>query len=304
MLKHLRWLMPAVALVVVLVVPRAASAQADPTYFKFNSGQGMQPIFEGWAKNADGSFSMYFGYINRNYVEELLLPVGPENNIQPGGPDRGQPTFFYPRIRRKAFSLTVPKDWGQREVVWSLTVRGKTEKAIGWMQPEWEIDPIYAGQALSPEKLKNKPPAMTVDAVLAVTLPSTLTLTATVIDDGLPVPRKDPPKQATGQETPPTLKPLPDAPEVPVNVPQIPADSARGGGGRNAPKGLLVTWIVWRGPAAVTFDPPAAFEVKDAKAVVTAKFTKAGTYVLRGRANDGALWDEKDVTVTVNGPSQ
>lgn len=301
MSKHLRWLMSAGAVVLVLAAPRGASGQADPTYFKFNSGQGIQPIFEGWSKNADGSFSMWFGYINRNYVEQLLLPVGAENSIQPGGPDRGQPTFFYARIRRKAFSVTIPKDWGQKELIWTLTLRGKPEKAIGWMQPEWEIDPIRAGQAASPEKLKNKAPTVTVDAAWTVTLPNTLTLTAAVMDDGLPVPRKDPRKQAVGQETPPTLKPLPDEPEIPNNVPGIPSNRAGGGGA--GPQGLRVSWIVWRGPAAVTFDP-ATVEVKDSKPVVTAKFTKPGAYVLRVTANDGDLSDEKQINVTVNGPSQ
>ena len=38
--------------------------------FKYNSGQGVQPIFEGWSHAPDGSFNMHFGYLNRNYVEE------------------------------------------------------------------------------------------------------------------------------------------------------------------------------------------------------------------------------------------
>jgi hypothetical protein len=60
---------------------------------------------------------------------------------------------------------------------------------------------------------------------------------------------------------------------------------------------------VWRGPSAVTFDP-ATVEVKDGKAIVTARFATPGVYVLRGRANDGELSDEKDVTVTVSGSPQ
>jgi hypothetical protein len=38
--------------------------------------------------------------------------------------------------------------------------------------------------------------------------------------------------------------------------------------------------------------------------VTTATFSRPGTYVLRAVANDGELTDQKDVTVTVNGPSQ
>jgi hypothetical protein len=298
MSNYQRGLMWAGALLVVLAASRGVSAQGnpEPLSFRFNSGQGVQPIFEGWAKNADGGFSMYFGYLNRNYVETLEVPVGPDNKIEPGVPDRGQPTFFYTRIRRMAFKVSVPKDWGKKELVWNLTVRGKTEQAVAWLQPEWEIDPINGGRVPTEEQKKNKPPTMTVNAPGTVTLPNTLTLDATVQDDGLPKPGKAP-RPAVGQETPPTLKPRPDQAELPVNLPQLGDTGLRRG--RAVPQGLIVNWIVWRGPAAVTFDP-ARVVVKDGKAVVTATFTKPGTYVLRGRANDGQYNDEKDVTVTVH----
>jgi hypothetical protein len=197
-----------------------------------------------------------------------------------------------------AFSVPVPKDWGKKELVWSVTVRGAAEKAVGWLQPEWEIDPIYFGKTRSAESLKNKAPKMVLDVPTTVTLPGTLKLAATVDDDGLLTPRKGPRPIAVGQETPPTLKPLPDQPEIPVNVPTI------GGRGRGpqGPQGLMVNWTVWRGPAAVTFDP-ATVPVKDGKAVSTATFTRPGTYVLRAIANDGELNDQKDVTLTVSGGS-
>ena len=291
------------ALLLVLATPYRASAQGnpDPFGFKFNSGQGLQPIFEGWAYNADGSVSMYFGYLNRNYVENLVVPVGPDNNFEPGAADRGQPTVFNTRIHRKEFNVKIPRDWGNKELTWSVTVRGITEKAVGWLQPEWQIDPIYAGKTRNAESLKNTPPSLAVDMPSAVTLPDKLTLAATVQDDGLPTPRKGPPRRAVGQETPPTLKPLPDQPEIPVNVPTVAGRGRQGGAA--GPQGLILNWIVWRGPAAVTFDP-ATVPVKDAKAVATATFTKPGTYVLRARANDGELTDEKEFTVVVNGPTR
>jgi hypothetical protein len=299
MSNHFRWLMWVGALIVVLAAPPRVSAQnPDPFGFRFNSGQGIQPIFEGWAKNADGSYNMYFGYMNRNFVETLEVPVGGENKIEPGQADRGQPTFFNTRIHRMVFKVAVPKDWGKKELVWSLTVRGKTETATAWLQPEWEIDPINQGKTLNEEQKRNKPPVMTVNVPTTVTLPSTLKLDASVQDDGLPTPPKGPRRQAVGQETPPTLKPLPDQPELPVNVPQI-VDANRGRG-RGGPQGLIVTWIVYRGPAQVAFDPTGAVAVKEGKAVVTATFTKPGTYWLRGRAFDGQLADEKDITVTVH----
>ena len=197
--------------------------------------------------------------------------------------------------------MKIPRDWGNKELTWSVTVRGITERAVGWLQPEWQIDPIYAGKTRNAESLKNTPPSLAVDMPSAVTLPDKLTLAATVQDDGLPTPRKGPPRRAVGQETPPTLKPLSDQPEIPVNVPTVGGRGRQGGAA--GPQGLIVNWLVWRGPAAVTFDP-ATMPVKDAKAVATATFTKPGTYVLRARANDGELTDEKEFTVVVNGPTR
>jgi hypothetical protein len=73
-----------------------------PTYIpqtKFASGQDVQPVFEGWLQNADGTFTMVFGYFNRNWEEELAIPAGPDNKLEPGDPDRGQPTNFLPRLQ-------------------------------------------------------------------------------------------------------------------------------------------------------------------------------------------------------------
>ena len=123
--------------------PRAGAAGEFTNNFKYNSGQGVQPVFEGWSWAPDGSINMHFGYLNRNYVEEPAIPVGPNNSIEPGGPDRGQPTFFYTRTQRNLFTVNVPKDWGKKgELIWTVTVNGKTERAVGWLQPEWEIDPV------------------------------------------------------------------------------------------------------------------------------------------------------------------
>src|SRR3954463_515672 len=80
---------------------------------KFNSGQDVQPYFEGWIKNADGSFDLVFGYFNRNWQEELAIPAGPDNAIEPGSPDRGQPTYFLPRRQGWVYRLRVPSDFGK-----------------------------------------------------------------------------------------------------------------------------------------------------------------------------------------------
>ena len=173
---------------------RSARAQQNEidNNFKFNSGQDVQPVFEGWSHAPDGGFAMHFGYLNRNWVQELSIPVGPANNIEPGGPDRGQPTFFYTRTQRNMFTVNVPKDWGKKELIWTITANGKTQKAIGWLQPEWEIDPAggaSTGGRTDQEARKNKPPTLTIDGAVsgdACRLRSRLTPRST--DDGLPKP--------------------------------------------------------------------------------------------------------------------
>jgi hypothetical protein len=300
MLKTLRWLVWPAVLVMVVAVPTIIGAQGnpDPTSFKFNVGQNVVPIFEGWAKNPDGSYAMWFGYYNRNYAETPVIPVGPENKLEPGAADRGQPTFFYTRTHRLGFSVNVPADWGKKELTWTLTVHGKTEKAVAWLQPEWEIDPLFGGKFQSPEAQKNQAPTMTLKAPSSAVAAKQTTLTASIVDDGLPV-LKPPPKIAVGQETPPTLVAPKDQPEIPVNVPTLGAGGGGRGRGGEPQQGVIVTWQVWRGPGSATFAPALQRVVKTGDAVVTATFEKPGTYVLRAKANDTHRFVEKDVTVTV-----
>src|SRR5690349_2458858 len=102
-MRSTRSIAAGIILATVAVVSVAAGQIEIQNNFKYNSGQDVQPIFEGWSRNPDGTFAMHFGYLNRNYVEEPSIPVGPANSIEPGGPDRGQPTYFYPRTNRNLF---------------------------------------------------------------------------------------------------------------------------------------------------------------------------------------------------------
>jgi hypothetical protein len=233
-------------------------------------GQDVTPAFEGWMANPDGTISMYFGYMNRNYEEELDIPVGPDNNIEPGG-DRDQPTHFYPRRQRFVFTVVVPKDWGlDRKVVWTLTIRGKTNVAKGWLQPEWQIDKeVMMQETGGGTDLENQPPVFaTASDPQAVTRPNTVTLTATAQDDGRPKPRR-----------------ARDIEDV----------------GDSNPVGLSVRWIYYRGPGGVTFSPEtiASGYQKPVTSTTTASFKMPGVYVLRAVAFDGALYAYHDVTVTV-----
>src|SRR5262245_37536941 len=117
-----------------------AQAQDDDVIVPYKSGQNVAPVFEGWEPNPDGSFNMVFGYMNRNYEEILDVPVGPNNAFEPGTRDQGQPTHFFPRRSRFVFRVRVPKDFGTKELVWTLTAHGKSEKAYATLKPEYVID--------------------------------------------------------------------------------------------------------------------------------------------------------------------
>ena len=107
------------------------------------TGQSIQPVYEGYEKNQDGSFTMIFGYLNRNYQEEPEIPVGVANQFSPGPEDRGQPTHFYPRRQSFQFRVTVPADWGDKKLVWTVTHSGKTATAVGKLTaktPCWLVD--------------------------------------------------------------------------------------------------------------------------------------------------------------------
>jgi hypothetical protein len=267
--------------------------------FKYNRGQAIQPIFEGWSWAPDGSVNMHFGYLNRNYAEQPEIPIGPNNRLEPGGPDRGQPTFFYRRTNRNLFTVNVPKSFGAREeLVWTVTFNGQTQRAVGWRQAEWEIDPAggaTTGGNTDPERLANKPPALTIQPPAPVRLHAAATLSVVIQDDGLPIP-KPRGKPPVGQETPPTLQ---GGTSAPVNVPQVAENRPAAGGPADRPLGMVVTWMVWRGPAAVAFEPRYS-QPKDGTAQTQATFTAPGDYVLRATADDGAAARHAQVAVKVS----
>ena len=175
----------------VAVAVQTGSAQS------YSRGQNISPAFEGWEENPDGSMSFLFGYMNRNWEEEIDVPVGPDNNIQPGGPDMGQPTHFLPRRNRFMFRVRVPKGFTEKdEMVWTLTTKGKTEKAYATIRTDYKIDDVViasetgslgAGTS-SPEIRANKRPAVQVDGDKKRTarVGQPLALVAIVTDDGVP----------------------------------------------------------------------------------------------------------------------
>ena len=249
---------------------------------RYATGQDVVPVFEGWERNGDGSFTFVFGYMNRNYEEELDIPVGPDNSLEPGGVDQGQPAHFYARRQQYVFKVRVPKDWGKKDLVWTLISHGKTEKAYATLMPTWEIDSgTYQQNRGGPGDLgePDDAPSIKIEGsaqrTLAVGAP--LTLDAFVIDDGKP-----------------TNRPSQSGSNARVEGPLTQAVVRLDRGVR-----LGVIWVVYRGDAkAVTFNPRKV-PVADGKASTIVQIGQPGFYVLRAYADDGILVSAADVTVTV-----
>jgi hypothetical protein len=299
MSKASRFTACAFAAMFIIAAARGAYAQSQSTelHIKYNSGQDVVPVFEGWERVPDGSFNMVFGYLNRNHVEELNVPVGAQNGFDPGPADRGQPTYFYPRENHFIFRVNVPKDWDKKkELVWTITAHGKSEVARATLLDVWEIDRKVevsnngGGTQVSNELVaKDQPPTVKIDSIGRIRTGTPVTFSAIVTDDGIP-PGGEKPRAPRPLE--PTLR---GAPPSPVNVP-LPQRP-------RAPQGLSVLWLVYRGPAKVAFDPEGYVKVVNGKVEVKATFSRAGTYVIRAFGSDGLLRAPADVTVTVEGPS-
>lgn len=115
-----------------------------------DSGQSVTGAFEGWFANADGTFSLLVGYFNRNAKQELDISIGPDNDLEPGGPDQGQPTHFLPRRQWGMFTITVPKDFGSKKLTWTLTANGVTTVIPLSLNPLWEVQPFRDASGNTP----------------------------------------------------------------------------------------------------------------------------------------------------------
>jgi len=250
----------------ILAVSAALVCAADlPMEPHHDSGQSITPAYEGWFPNPDGTFSIMLGYYNRNLKEVLEIPVGPNNRIEPGGPDRGQPTHFLPGRQWGLFTVTVPKDFGSNKITWTLTANGVTTSIPFSLDPNWVISPLVDATSNTPpfisfgtrEPLVQGPRPISVER--SSTLDNPMTLTVWVADDA----------------------------KVPPGTPARAAKATP----------VSVAWSKFRGPGQVTFsaerpaieidnwNPPAP-AVFAGKATTSVTFSEPGEYVLRVVAND------------------
>ena len=261
------------------------------TQVRFNSGQSIVPYYEGWIRNQDGTFDLVFGYFNRNFKEELAIPAGANNKVEPGNADQGQPTYFLPRRQRFLFRVRVPANFGKGIVTWTVTANGKTEKAFGdLIAPEEITERVVATNGNFDPGLDdpNTAPKVTLTPVTTATTNAPLSLVVSVTDDGLPKPRAAP-------------RPVAPAPPPTPGQPNFAAQVNSSGGGR--PTGLRITWLEYRGPGKVTFDPAGQTQIANGQGTVNARFSAPGDYVLIGSTTDGQISTKVRVNVTVTGGS-
>jgi hypothetical protein len=246
----MRWSrFPVAGLALSLLAIGAPLRAQQPEPAARDSGLTITPAFEGWYRNPDGTYSLSFGYYNRNRQETLDIPIGPNNRMEPGGPDLGQPTHFQARRHWGAFAVNVPANFGDRKIVWTLIARGDTVAIPGSLDPLWQIDALE-GEAGS----NNTPPVLRFDAAGAEA--------------------RGPGGITAGPRTAKVGEPL--ALDAWVT------DEA-------SPPRLTVTWIKHRGPGSVQFGDATPDIGEDGKSTTTAMFSAPGEYVLRLRANDGAV---------------
>ena len=242
---------------VVILLLCAASLSAQS--LSYSRGQNVSPAYEGWEDGADGSRYFVFGYMNRNWEEEIDVPVGPDNGFNIGDADQGQPTHFLPRRNRFVFRVPVPKGFGEKdELIWTLKTQGKVERAYASLRLDYQIDDVVrasetgalgAGTS-SPEIRANKPPKVEVQGrkALDARVGQPITLTTIVTDDGVPKRRgtglagaavSNPGSRRDVTSTPPDS-------QAPVRANRAMQPPARVTVGKNV--GLHLTWFVYRGP--------------------------------------------------------
>ena len=110
----------------------------------------------GWFENADGSRTFLVGYLNRNSAQPIDVAIGPDNRIEPGGPDQGQPAHFLPGRQWGMFTVTVPKEFtsADQRLTWTIVANGQSTSIPLRLHPDYNINPF------SDVAIKNTPPSI------------------------------------------------------------------------------------------------------------------------------------------------
>jgi hypothetical protein len=283
-------------------------------------GTSVTPAFEGWYYGKDGSMNLLVGYFNRNTKQEFDIPAGPNNRIEPGGPDMGQPTHFATGRQWGVFSIKLPKDFGQKKLTWTIVANGFTNAITLHTQADYVVEPYEdAANKNTPPKLQFKQggplftgPPTTIAEKFTATVGTPMPLTLWATDEGPKI--NIPEGRGRGRGAARGAEPAAGAePGATAGAP-----SGRGRGRSAAadapaftpPPPISVTWTMFRGPAPVKFETqkPKVDIPNGGKAETTATFSAPGEYILRVQGNDSTgeggggfqcCWTNAYVAVTV-----
>ncbi|HZR25861.1 MAG TPA: hypothetical protein VFA59_19840 [Vicinamibacterales bacterium] len=294
-------------------------------------GSSVTPAFEGWYYDKDGSQRFLVGYFNRNMKQEFDIPVGPNNHIDPGGPDQGQPTHFQSGRQWGIVSIKVPKDLGDKKLTWTIVANGFTNSITLHTKADYIVEPFEdAASKNTPPKIKfaengpifTGPPTVNAETLTATT-GAPLTLTTWVTDEGPKINVPENPGRGRGARGARGASGATGASGASGAAGARGASGARGRGdaaaaglpeGFTPPPPIAVTWAVYRQPAGavVKFDPakPKVDVANGGKNETKATFDQPGDYIIRIQANDSTgdggggfecCWSNAYVKVTVTG---
>jgi hypothetical protein len=245
-------------------------AQQLPSEPRRQFGQSVTGAFEGWFDNPDGTHTFLVGYLNRNTQQPVDVPIGPNNRIEPGGPDLGQPTHFLPARQTGMFTVTVPKDFSpQSRLTWTIVSNGQTNVIPLRLHTDYNVSPfsdIAVGN--TPPVVRFEEGGAAIQGPIASMAKALTRRTAAGTPLALTVWASDDQKFTSGSNAP-----LRNPPPPPVTV----------------------TWSKYRGPGDVKFDvarppleklPGTAAAPFNGKATSTATFGAPGDYVLHLTVND------------------
>ncbi len=252
------------------------------------SGSFVTPRLEGWFRNADGTATIIVGYFNRNQSEVLDVAVGPNNKIEPGGPDQGQPTHFLTGRQWGMFSVTVPKDFGTKKLTWTVVANGQPASITLWINPPYNVSPLVKETdgntppvaRFDPAGPELKGPPRGIAKTYSAAVGAPLTLTVWVKDAGPTFSPNAPAPPAAGRSRP----------GGPGGGPGAGPGAGGPGAGRGPTNIVRMAWARYRGPAEPKFaNPrPTIDAAADGKAETTVTFPQAGEYWLRAQFNDSS----------------
>ena len=276
-----------------VTLDRTRDRQLSPQQRNMSAGGlAISPFFEGWWANENGTYTVSFGYFNRNREVTQNISGGPNNFIEPAEFDGTQPTIFSPRRDMGVFTVTMPGDFAESggRVVWTITANGVTHSVPG------RIGVAYY--------------ALSHGAMAMGSLPPILRLNRNGPDLWGPMsavgnPANDPPPVASEGEGPigSVRNPLPMTASVgtPLTLTVWAVDRfdalARGEGSDRVEITPGVAWFTHQGPAAAEFGETEPEPDEDGETTTMATFSEPGTYLLRVRVDnfnplEGSLGDQ------------